>query len=206
MLKHMVIAALVVTGGAALARKAAATDWRAMATSDDARRLHGWRDAFVQALREARAAGKAKEVEREGVLMAPDAALVDPLPPAGKYRCRTIKVGNGRADAGSGSGLGLIAYPAFDCRIAVDGNLVSLNKLTGSQRFSGRLFPGGDRRATFLGTMTLGDETRSLQYGRDPDRDMAGALERIGPKRWRLLLPYPRFESTLDVVEFVPAS
>lgn len=206
MLKYAIIAVLFVSGGEALARKPVPADWRAVITSDDARRLHGWRDAFVQALGEARVAGKAKDVAREGVLMAPDAALVDPLPPAGKYRCRTIKLGNGRADAGSGSGLGLIAYPAFDCRIAIEGSLVSLNKLNGSQRFNGRLFPGGDRRATFLGTMTLGDETRALQYGRDPDRDMAGALERIGPKRWRLLLPYPRFESTLDVVEFTPAS
>ena len=54
--------------------------------------------------------------------------------------------------------------------------------------------------------MLLGDETRAMRYGIDPGRDMAGAVERIGPRKWRLILPYPRFESTLDVVELIPAS
>ena len=57
----------------------------------------------------------------------------------------------------------------------------------------------------FLGTMVLGDEKRALEYGRDSARDMAGALERVGERRWRLILPYPRFESMMDVIELVPA-
>lgn len=205
MLKYAVVAALLIPG-MAVARKPAPNDWRAVATANDVSRLHDWRDAFVKALGEARAAGKAADLAREGVLLSPDVALPDPALPAGKYRCRTVKLGNGSNAAGSGSGLGFIAYPAFDCRVTVEGDVASLVKTTGSQRFVGRLFRGGDRRETFLGTAMLGDETRALQYGRDPDRDMAGALERIGPKRWRLVLPYPRFESTLDVVELVPAS
>ena len=52
----------------------------------------------------------------------------------------------------------------------------------------------------------LGDETRALDYGRDSERDMAGAIERIGAERWRLVLPYPRFESMLDLVEITPAA
>lgn len=206
MLKHAIAASLLITGGAAMARKPVPTDWRAVATTSDTARLHDWREAFVKALGEARTAGKRPDVAREGVLLAPDAALVDPLPPVGNYKCRTIKVGNGRRDMGSGSGLGLIAYPAFNCRVAREGDVSSLVKLNGSQRFVGLMFHGGDRREVFLGTMSLGDETRSLQYGRDPDRDMAGAVERIGPRRWRLVLPYPRFESTLDVVELTPAA
>ena len=62
------------------------------------------------------------------------------------------------------------------------------------------------RRQVFFGTLVLGDEIRALGYGRDATRDMAGAMERIGPQRWRLVLPYPRFESTLDVIELTPAS
>ena len=38
----------------------------------------------------------------------------------------------------------------------------------------------------------------------DATRDVAGVVERIGPQRWRLVLPYPRFESLIDVVELVP--
>jgi hypothetical protein len=34
---------------------------------------------------------------------------------------------------------------------------------------------------------------------------MAGVVERIGERRWRLVLPYPAFESTIDIVELIPA-
>jgi hypothetical protein len=34
---------------------------------------------------------------------------------------------------------------------------------------------------------------------------MAGVVERIGERRWRLVLPYPNFESTIDVLELLPA-
>jgi len=61
-------------------------------------------------------------------------------------------------------------------------------------------------REVFLGTLVLGDEGRAMQYGRDPDRDVAGFVERIGPNRWRMLMPRPHFESQIDVLELVPAS
>ncbi len=57
----------------------------------------------------------------------------------------------------------------------------------------------------FLGVLELGDETRPHVYGRDELRDMAGTFERIGEARWRLVLPYPHFESLVDVIEIVPA-
>ena len=61
-------------------------------------------------------------------------------------------------------------------------------------------------RLVFLGTLALGDETRAMQYGQDETRDVAGYLERIGPQRWRLVMPYPHFESLTDVMELVPAA
>jgi hypothetical protein len=33
-----------------------------------------------------------------------------------------------------------------------------------------------------------------------------GVVERVGPARWRLVLPWPRWESNLDVMELVPAT
>ena len=39
---------------------------------------------------------------------------------------------------------------------------------------------------------------------RDKKRDMAGYVERIGPVRWRLVMPAPHFESLLDVIELTP--
>ena len=55
-----------------------------------------------------------------------------------------------------------------------------------------------------LGTVVLGDERRAMQYGRDEERDVAGFVERIGPNRWRVLMPRPHFESKIDVLELVP--
>ena len=56
----------------------------------------------------------------------------------------------------------------------------------------------------FLGTLALGDERSPIAYRRDPQRDLAGLVERIGERRWRIAFPYPAFESMLDVVEVVP--
>ena len=70
----------------------------------------------------------------------------------------------------------------------------------------GRLFPENDRRLLFLGTLQLGDEQGVIRYGHDRERDMTAWLERIGAARWRLVFPYPAFESSLDVLELVPKS
>ena len=179
---------------------ASSTDWRRIATTSDRGRLRDWRTAFTKALGQARAAGHAADIAREGRLLEPDAAL-GPVPiPNGAYKCRVIKVG-----AKSPGLLDYIAYPAFTCRMAQAGQVQSLTKLTGSQRQVGLLFAADPRRQIFLGTLVLGDEVRAMQYGSDPDRDVAGWVERVDQARWRLLLPYPRFESTLDVVELIPA-
>ena len=84
--------------------------------------------------------------------------------------------------------------------------LQRFNKFGGSQRYVGLIFPGDAVRQVFLGTLVLGDETRALQYGQDELRDIAGYIERVGPDRWRMILPEPHFESRFDVMELVPAS
>jgi len=185
--------------GCAHAPPAQVTDWRVVATGSDRDRLREWRTAFTKALGQARAAGHAADIAREGALLEPDAAL-GPVPiPNGNYKCRVIKLG------GKSPGLlDYIAYPAFRCRVGANAGLQSFDKLSGSQRHTGRIFADSALRQAFLGTLVLGDETRAMQYGRDQDRDVAGWIERVGDNRWRLILPYPHFESTLDVVELVP--
>ena len=174
--------------------------WRQVATEDDRRRLREWRDAFVEALAEARASGNAADIAREGALLDPDSALPGAPLPAGDYRCRTIKLGSqGETD------LNFIAYPAFRCRVAPGADrLMHFTKLSGSQRPVGRLYAEHDRRQIFLGTMQLGDERSVLSYGRDRERNMAGIVERVGERRWRLVFPRPTFESIVDVIELVP--
>lgn len=178
----------------------AAADWRKVATEDDRRRIRQWREAFTAALGKARASGHGAAIVREGALLQPDAGMAGEPIPAGAYRCRVIKLGaNGEAM------LDYVAYPAFDCRIAQEGGVASFTKLTGSQRPVGLIFDHDGSRQVFLGTLMLGDERQAMDYGRDASRDMAGAIERIGPRRWRMILPWPRFESMIDVIELVPA-
>ena len=178
---------------------AGAHDWRMIATSHDRQRLRDWRTAWVEALASANAAGHGAKIAREGALLQPDAALPGAAIPPGLYHCRVIKVG-----AKSEGLLDYIAYPAFTCRVRQENGLQSFAKLTGSQRPLGLLFPDHDRRTVFLGTLQLGDERVALEYGRDRERDMAGILERVGDQRWRLVFPYPHFESKIDVLELVP--
>ena len=87
---------------------------------------------------------------------------------------------------------------------AEERGLQRFNKFGGSQRYVGLFFPGDQVQQVFLGTLVLGDETRALQYGQDNLRDIAGYVERIGPDRWRLIMPKPHFESQFDVMELVP--
>ena len=173
-------------------------NWRTAATEDDRRRIREWRDAWEAALAQART-GYAADIAREGVLFDPDAALLEPLPPPGDYHCRTIKLGTPAPDL-----LSYVAYPPFRCRIRSENGHITFTKLSGSQRPIGRLFADNERRMVFLGTLQLGDETRAYQYGVDEERDLAGLLERVGERRWRIVFPYPHYESLLDVIELTP--
>ena len=177
-----------------------ARDWHLVATDADRARLRDWRGAFVEGLAAARRSGAGTKVNAEGALLAPDAALPGPAIPNGTYNCRVTKLG-----AKSAGLLDYIAYPAFTCRVRAERGLQGLAKLSGSQRQVGLIFPGDALRSIFLGTLMLSEENRAMQYGGDPDRDVAGYVERIGPRRWRLLIPRPTFESQIDVIELVPA-
>lgn len=176
-------------------------DWKRVATRNDLNRITGWRTAFIDALADARKTGHAAEISREGSLLDPDAALPQAAPRPGNYRCRTIKLGSARPGL-----LSYVAYSPFACTIEDQGGVLAFTKTSGSQRPVGLIFPGTGPRSIFLGTLVLGDERRALDYGSDAERDMAGAVERIGERRWRLILPYPRFESVMDVIELVPAA
>ncbi|WP_380875633.1 DUF4893 domain-containing protein [Sphingomonas sp. DBB INV C78] len=180
---------------------AAVAAWRTMATTTDRERVRTWRDAWTQALTQISAAGETAKLTPLGSLMQPDAALPSPVPPPGDYVCRVYKLGSRNP-----GGPVFTANPEFTCRITQEKDMLSLAKLGGAQKPVGFLFPNDESRMIFLGTMMLGDERRALDYGSDPERDMAGALERVEPKRWRLILPFPHWESTLDVIELVPKS
>ena len=82
----------------------------------------------------------------------------------------------------------------------VEDDLLTIVKQTGSQRPAGRLWEDDNpNRLIFLGSLALGDEQQPLAYGDDPKRDMAGVFERIGPFRWRLVIPWPQSSSNREL-------
>lgn len=181
---------------------ASAAQWRETATEADRVRLRGWRRAWMEGLAQARGSDGGA-IAAEPALYDPDRVLDDALPPAGEYRCRTIKLGaKGNATAMAG----YTAYGWFACRIEGDGDTRRFVKTTGSQRPVGTLYRDTTTRGIFLGTLAVGDETMALRYSQDRMRDMIGIVERIGTSRWRLVFPTPHFESLVDVMELVPAT
>ena len=173
--------------------------YRQVISEQDKVRLRDWRKTFVDALAAARKAGHGAEIDREGALLDPDAALDRPAIPNGMYRCRVIKLG-----AKEPGNLDFVSYAGFTCRVRPDHSMQRLSKISGSQRYVGILFPDDAIHQVFLGSLVLADERRALQYRQDDARDVAAYLERIGPNRWRLVMPQPHFESRLDVMELVP--
>jgi hypothetical protein len=176
------------------------TAYKQVISESDRVRLRDWRKTFEAALAAARGSGHAAEIAREGALLNPDAALAGPAIPDGMYRCRVIKLGARPQAEGMP---GYVSYPAFTCQVRAERGLQRLTKLGGAQRYVGLIFPNDAIREVFLGVLVLGDERRAMQYGQDQARDVAGYVERIGPNRWRLVMPQPHFESQLDVMELV---
>jgi len=138
-------------------------------------------------------AGSPADRQALSALFAAGQAPADPLPD-GDYRCRVLKLGGL---------LPLTVYGYFDCTVSAG----AIEKLTGSQRFSGTLTPASDGGFLYAGALHYGDEA-PIAYGADAERDQVGCLYRVGGdgERYRLELPSPHFESVHDIVELVPES
>ena len=178
------------------------TAWKQVASATDRQRLADWRASFLTAVDVAKKAGHGAEIAQEGPLFDPDSTIGPAGIPNGLYQCRLFKVGS-KPNSGSPA---YLAGPPSLCRVKAQRGLQRFNKFGGQQRYVGLIFPGDAVHRVFLGTLVLGDETRALQYGQDELRDSAGYVDRIGPDRWRIVMPQPHFEALLDVIELVPAS
>jgi len=173
--------------------------WKSVATVEDRDRLSRLGLAWQQALDEATKTNAA-DVRREGKLLLPRSALPRPDPTPGSYNCRLVKLGNAAPKARAYE-----SFKPFFCYVEVEEDLLTIVKQTGSQRPAGRLWDVDDAtRLIFLGSLALGNEDAPLAYGDDPKRNMAGVFERIGPFKWRLVIPWPQSTSKLDVFELTP--
>lgn len=186
---------------AGLSHPSANVDWRRVATPRDRERLRAWRSTWLDAVGRARAGGAGRALTAQGALFDPDLGIAGGVPPAGDYHCRLFKLGATRAGVRD-----FIAHPPTACRIDEEGDVRRFRTMGGSQRPVGLIFPDAGGRAVFLGTLMVGDERRPIAYGRAATRDMAGFVDRLGERRWRIALPLPAFGSTLDLIELVPAT
>src|SRR5687768_13191973 len=176
-----------------------ASDWRRTASTEDVERLGRISLAWSAGLAAARAAGFARRIAAEGPLLDPAAALPRPAPTPGVYMCRLVRLG--RAGAGEPA---FAAFRPFFCFVGVSGNQLSITKPEGSERPAGYLWDDRDgRRMVFLGSLAPG-RGAPIAYGEDRARDVAGIFERIGPFRFRLVIP-ARDATRLDVFELHPA-
>lgn len=176
--------------------------WMAIASNSDRSRLErlglAWSEGLAGANKRYQSA-----VQREGALLRPRAALPRPNPTPGSYNCRLIELGKvGKNDKAFQS------YKPFFCYIQIDGDQLSFVKQTGSQRPAGILWDDdeGRNRMVFLGSMARGAEDKTLAYGDDPKRDLAGVFERIAPFRWRLVIPWPQDDAKIAIYELTPVA
>lgn len=181
---------------AAVTVSAALAGWENRVSAYDARRISQLDEARQKALSEA-ATGRDIQLIR---------ALIDmqtqPVSGAwlrGDWRCRTIKVGGMSPD---------VVYSWFHCRIVGRDGRLMFDKLSGTQRLSGFLYPHNSGGFVLLAGLSTDREPMHSYSGNGagagaettPD-DAVGLLQATGPRSARIEFPYPMQESTLDIIE-----
>jgi hypothetical protein len=189
-MRRLCIAALMLLGlaGAAIADG----ELDAKMTAADKARLAAYSTTRAEAIAEARSGGSPGDIAAlEKIIETQPMSFRDGFDLAGKWKCRTIKLGGM---------LPLTIYDWFDCRISDDGSGWYLVKTSGSQRTSGRFYDDGDSRLVFLGALNYSRE-KPIDYGKDAERDQVAYVFRTGPEELRMEFPAPKFESRLDILE-----
>jgi len=177
--------------------------WRADANDFDRDRIERHDEAFGRAVMAALAEGTAADVAELARVFADPPQPFAGVDLTGDWRCRTIKLG--------GPYGALTIYSWFRCRIGTDDQSLTFEKLTGSQRTSGRFYPDGEEepmRLVYLGAAHYEYEEpkayggRLNLKGRDPEnRDDVGVVTLRGPDHMLIGFPWPILESDYDVLE-----
>lgn len=176
--------------------------WAQVASTADVEKIVATPDIWAEALERANKAGFRRQIAGEGTLLEPDAAKPFPAPTPGFYSCRIVRFG----DPAIRRQRAYTAYKSFFCYVGVNEERLALTKDSGSERPGGYLWDDPDHktRLVFLGAVALDAETETPAYGDDPARDIIGLFERVDEFRFRLVMPSPRPDSRLDVLELIP--
>lgn len=161
-------------------------------TQADRERLATFGAVRGEAMAEARKEGAPQDVKLLDEIDARPKLSFSGFDMTGDWQCRTIKVG-GPAP--------LVVYDWFRCGVTDDGSGWRLEKLSGSQRTTGRFFDETEASLTYLGAFHIAGDGKP-SYGAGPDSDQVGRAFRSGKDRWRIEFPLPRYESKFDILEF----
>ena len=178
-----------------------ALDWRARATSHDLDRLERYEDAVTKGMMESRVAGEENGTYNElvsvmeGTLVAADSEKLK-----GDWNCRTIKAG--------GPFAGFVVYGWFRCEVREREGRLFFEKLSGSQRQSGYLYPRDEKSWVLFATPNEGHSGPIREYSgpeggvTDPQLvDEPAIVSLLADGRARAVFPWPELESTFNVLE-----
>ncbi len=157
----------------------------------DKDRLANFEKTEAEALAEGLRGGTAEEVDiLTSALAGKKLSVSGDFDPIGNWKCRVIKVGGG---------LPITPYNWFKCRLTDDGAGWFVEKISGSQRLTGRLYTKSDTELVFVGAGHVNDDP-ARNYGENPKEDQVAIVTRRGKDKLVLEFPAPQYESKLDVL------
>ena len=157
----------------------------------DKDRLANFEKTEAEALAEGLRGGTAEEIDTLiSALAGEKLSMSGSYDPVGNWKCRVIKVGGS---------LPITPYNWFKCRIRDDGAGWFVEKISGSQRLTGRLYTKSDIELVFVGAGHVNDDA-PRKYGQDPKEDQVAIVTRRGEDRLVFEFPAPQYESKLDVL------
>ena len=157
----------------------------------DKERLANFEKSEAEALAEGLRGGTVEEIDiLTRALAGEKLSMSGSFDPVGNWKCRVIKVGGG---------LPITPYNWFKCRISDDGAGWFVEKISGSQRLTGRLYTKSDIELVFVGAGHVNDDA-PRKYGQDPKEDQVAIVTRRGEDRLVFEFPAPQYESKLDVL------
>jgi hypothetical protein len=183
-------------------REMRSLSWQEQISEADRKRLAGLWNAWTRALNQAADAGEVARLTELGAVAVADAAKPAALPGPGDYRCRSIRIGHRDPDRAVGVPAVMVGEPQ-PCRISPKKGLLWFEQTGGSDRVGGMLYPDSDRMV-FLGSKAMRGEMGMRAYGSDATRDQVGVVRALGDGHWRLELPWPHWQSNLEIIEILP--
>ncbi len=157
----------------------------------DKQRLDSFAKTESAALAEGLRGGTAEEIDiLTKALAGKPMSMSGDFDATGNWKCRVIKVGGT---------LPITPYNWFKCRISDDGAGWFVEKISGSQRFTGRLYTKSDSELVFVGAGHVNNDP-PRKYRQDPQQDQVAIVKRLSPNKLVFEFPAPQFESNLDVL------